>query len=320
MIANVQERLVQLNRDRQELNEQIHRFASLSEASSFLSHRQTPRSSRLSFSNTGSPENATLAKLQIENDQLRFQLSAQADLNHRLHIGLSSVVRIVANHCDLTANHINKVIEKQTDRLNFFAVSLKTLAISNRSKTQGLKHFSAELATQKASISQILNSFKSELSKARSVCLDAIGKQTQSPNQKRFVVAESVNPRRNVSYGGRNMDKEADQGMRLLASSCDEIIRCIVTQLGIEETLQPTIELVKSPKRFGNQITKICSVTEEKIRELNEEIKSLNVRLISLQGALSPHVSEVVKRILKTITGLANQMRSEHTELLERLT
>jgi hypothetical protein len=46
MIANVQERLIQLDRDRQELNEQLRRFTSISDPSSFLSHDKTPSRSR----------------------------------------------------------------------------------------------------------------------------------------------------------------------------------------------------------------------------------------------------------------------------------
>jgi hypothetical protein len=94
----------------------------------------------------------------------------------------------------------------------------------------------------------------------------------------------------------------------------------VVAQLGIEETVEPTIELVGSPRGFRSQITRIGSVVEEGIRQLHEEIKALNTRVTSLQGALSPQVLEVVKKILKTITGLSDQMKTEHTALLEKLT
>jgi hypothetical protein len=239
--------------------------------------------------------------LKIENAQLRSQLSAQLDLNHRLRFGLSSVLRIVSGHCELTANHLNASIEKLTDRLSFLTVSVKTLTICNQSKSQNLRHLNAELATQKASISQILNAFRSEMFKARSVCLDEIRKRNVVPQ--------------------RSWEKEKrDQRVRLLASGCDDVMRCIVTQLGIEEMIQPTMELVESPKGFGNQISRICSVTEEGIGRLYDEIRSLKSRLIGLRGMLSPEVSEVVKKILRTITGLSDQMQAEHETLLERLT
>jgi hypothetical protein len=242
---------------------------------------------------------------------------------------MSSLIRFITNSCVLVGARLISVVKKQTDRLDIATKRIATIAVRDQTKGEILQHFSADLAAQKASISVILNAFKSEIFKARYACLEAIGKRRDSPVQLPSesigsIFTSPVDPRRNVTYPGRRQlftpEKRLNKGMQLLAAGCDEIGRSILQQLGIEETIQPTIELVHNPSEFGRQITRICGINQQRIDEMREEIENLRKELAQVRTTLSPQVSEVLKRMLSAITGLSHQLQTEHESLIQRLT
>jgi cob(I)alamin adenosyltransferase len=336
MIANLQERLKQLDVDRQELNEQMHRLANLSELSSFVCPEETPpkgrgsrsKPSRLSLStltDTGSPIEARVETLKAENARLRAQLSAQADVNRRLRIGLTSIVRFVSKRNDLVSSRLISPIEQQSDRLDAITQQVAALRIRSHTNTAILHHFLGEFASQKASIASILNSFQGEIFRARYACVDALARQQSRRGSEsgESIFQSPVDPRRNLTYGGRRPgvahDGKADNRAGLLAAGCDQLVRSIAGQLRIDESFKPAIELVRSPADFGRRITRICAITESSVQELREEIEALRKRLGQVQSTLSPEVADLVTRILGTIEGLSRQMHAEHEELIARL-
>jgi hypothetical protein len=328
MISNVEQRLAQLDADRQELNAQLLRFASLSEMSSLLTPTRASRSksrpSRTSFStfSENDPHDDLLTQIKAENAQLRDQLSAQVNLSRRLRRGLSTVVGFVARRCASLDGYFCAAVQKESDRL---AMAIKKFhSIPAKRETRLSKH----LAEQKTVVSSLFNSFHSDLSRARYLCVEAIQKQRDSPvkhNSGSFdaLFVSPLSTRGNFTYGGRSPVIERpqviDRAVSLLANACDQLASSILRQFGDAEVWPPAIELVQSPLDFGKQLERLCALNETGVRELRTENGALKAKVAAVQSTISPDVSQMVHKILGAISGLSDEMGTQYHELLARL-
>jgi hypothetical protein len=334
MITNVEQRLAQLDADRQELNAQLRRFASPSEASSFLAQDKTPtrvarpRPSFSTISESDIPHNALIEQLKAENTQLRNQLSAQVDLARRLRRGLSTVVGFVARRCASLGSSLNSRVQTLSDRLEHLTNNITSLAGLPRPQKRRPKKLSRPSAEQKAAISALFNSFHSELFKARHMCREAIQKQLRSPGKRSSgssdaIFASPVKGRRNVTYGGHSPVMElghvTDKTAPLLANACDQLAGSILAQFSDGEVWPPAVELVQTPLDFGKQLERICLLNETGIRRLRAEIDGVNAKLAAVQVTVSPEVARMVNQILAVIGSLSDEMRMQYQELLARL-
>jgi hypothetical protein len=105
----------------------------------------------------------------------------------------------------------------------------------------------------KALIVVIVNAFKSEIFNVRYASFEAITKQKYSlPRQHSgsigSIFASALDPRPSVTYVGRRQvfapETGLNRGLQLLAAGWDEISGSILKQFGLEESIQPAIELV----------------------------------------------------------------------------
>jgi hypothetical protein len=348
MIANVQVRLRRLEEDKRELSAKMKQFANQSDISALTmsvdgsavkSRHYTPSGflSPLTPSPALSRSRAEteVDTLRKDNEYLRSELAAEQKRSQQLQRGFVHLVECTSNWTNSLTAQFSEAVETQSIRLDRVTRRLPQIRLKTHAQTETAQRLSAEVLVRRAEISDILNNFKSWLSRVQLSVASNIRSQnpvSRGGSSSDSIFKSPVDPRRNLSSRKSSGNRSAPASViqqsdpiNALARACDELSSRIVTQFGTKSVVRRSGDLVKTPQAFAEQINSICSMQDLGIQGLKDEIDSLHLELQEAKATLqsrelSPAVAEAVKAILASLADISNQMHEEYESLISKLT
>ena len=107
-----------------------------------------------------------------------------------------------------------------------------------------------------------------------------------------------------------------------LARGCDRLVTSVLQSFDVGKKCRPTLELHEG--EFLRYISEVCAIQEKGVHALNEELAATKEQLEEAQQQLedrtiSKDVAAIVKRILSALDNVSQQMASEHSALIAKL-
>ena len=330
MVANLQERIERLDDERKELSEQMNRIANITDLSSSPSRIRSPRlMSSMQLSGL-SPRESTpstssdLEALRQENRILRAQLRVERQQNDELKRGFSKTISLLTKQCESFTRTVAGTVKDKVSQIDDMKRDLMTAIVRNHARQDAFNHVSSEIASNRAAIAETLDSFKAAMFSAKFMALSSIRSQklSQSPEpsfRESFVSEKSKSATRTMS------PRSPDRRSQLLAMGFDALSSSVLKNFGDGRAVRPVSEIMADSTEFANYITEICQMQEKGIKKLNHDLDAMTAKLDDANEQLrsrsvSKEVAEMVQKVLASLKTVSEEMASQHTALISKLT
>lgn len=327
MVANLQERIERLDDERKELSEQMNRIANITDLSSSPSRIRSPRiMSSMQLSGL-SPRESTpstssdIEALRQENRMLRAQLRVERQQNDELKRGFSKTISLLTKQCESFTRTVTGTVKDKVSQIDDMKRALMTAIVRNHARQDAFNHVSSEIASSRAAIADTLDSFKAAMFSAKFMALSSIrSRQSSEPSfRESFTSEKSRSASRSLS------PRSPDRRSQLLAMGFDALSSSVLKNFGNGRAVRPVSEMISDSTEFANYITEICQMQEQGIKKLNRDLDAMTTKLDDANEQLksrsvSKEVVEMVQKVLASLKSVSEEMASQHSALISKLT